>query len=132
MVLEHTRNTIQLCTNFTPEQFGKKLLLSLSLNAEEVCLCTWSYLSCCHLSRQMTDCEIFRHLPSAEWSVPLRCYTVPVHLELYLSLFRCACPCWAALVFVTLCLSLSGCASLWYAANKVPLCWPLCVPLLFR
>ena len=61
------------------------------------------------------------------------CYAVPVRIGLCLSLLRCAYPYWALPVFVTLCLSVLGCACLCYAVpNRVQLCWPLRVPLLFR
>ena len=69
--------------------------------------------------------EIFCYLPFAEWAVP-------VFASLCLSVLGCACLCYPVLVFVTLCFSLLRCACLCYDANRVPLCWPLCVPLLFR
>ena len=60
------------------------------------------------------------------------CYAVPVRIGLCLSLLRCARPYWAVPVFVTLSLSLLGCAYLCYAMPEiVQLCWPLRVPLLF-
>ena len=58
---------------------------------------------------------------------------MPVFVTLCLSLLGCACLCSAMPVRVRLCLSLLGCACLCYAVpNRVQLCWPLRVPLLFR
>ena len=88
--------------------------------------------------RQMWSKCLVTSLPQTELCLSLfgcacRCYAVPVRIGLCLSLLRCACLCYAGPIFIGLCLSLLGCACLCYAVpNRVQLCWPLRVPLLFR
>ena len=88
--------------------------------------------------RQMWSKCLVTSLPQTELCLSLfgcacLCYAVPVRIGLCLSLLRCAYLYWAVPVFVRLCLSLLGCACLCYAVpNRVQLCWPLRVPLLFR
>ena len=88
--------------------------------------------------RQMWSKCLVTSLPQTEPCLSLfgcacLCYAVPVRIGLCLSLLRCAYLYWAVPVFVRLCLSVLGCACLCYAVpNRVQLCWPLRVPLLFR
>ena len=88
--------------------------------------------------RQMWSKCLVTSLPQTELYLSLfccacLCYAVPVRIGLCLSLLRCAYLYWAVPVFVRLCLSLLGCACLCYAVpNRVQLCWPLRVPLVFR
>ena len=70
--------------------------------------------------RQMWSKCLVTSLPQTELCLSLfgcacLCYAVPVRIGLCLSLFGCACPYWAVPVFVTLCLSVLGCACLCYA-----------------
>ena len=82
--------------------------------------------------RRMWSKFLVTSLPQTELCLSLfgcacLCYAVPVRIGLCLSLLRHACLCYAVPVFVTLCLSLLRCACLCYA---VPIFIRLCLSLL--
>ena len=82
--------------------------------------------------RQIWSKCLVTSLPQTELCLSLfgcacLCYAVPIFIGLCLSLFGCAFPYWAVPVFVTLCLSLLGCACL---CSAVPVFVTLCLSLL--
>ena len=82
--------------------------------------------------RQMWSKCFVTSLPQTELYLSLfgcacLCYAVPVFVTLCLSVLGCACLCYAVPIFIGLCLSLSGCACLCYA---VPVRIGLCLSLL--
>ena len=82
--------------------------------------------------RQIWSKCLVTSLPQTELCLSLfgcacLCYAVPILIGLCLSLFGCAFPYWAVPVFVTLCLSLLGCACL---CSAVPVFVTLCLSLL--